>query len=108
MADQIQRDLSRLIRFEVDAPDVAWVTIQSVELSPDFSYARIYFTLLAGDPQAMQAVLNQAAGRLRRLLSRQMHTYRTPVLSFLFDVTVQRAAEMMRLIDQANATRAED
>lgn len=41
IADQIQRDLSELIR-EVKDPRIGMVTFQSVELTPDYAHAKVY------------------------------------------------------------------
>jgi len=108
IADQIQRDLSEMIRHEVSHPQINWVTLQSVELTADHAHAKIYFTMLIGEPEQMQQVLNEAAGRLRSLLFKRLHIRVVPILHFVFDTTLEKAAEMSRLIDQANATRAED
>ena len=53
IADQIQRDLSDLIR-EVKDPRIGIVTFQSVELTPDYAHAKVYFTTLTGDAQATE------------------------------------------------------
>ncbi|MDR5750911.1 MULTISPECIES: 30S ribosome-binding factor RbfA [Caballeronia] len=107
IADQIQRDLSELMR-EVKDPRVGMVTIQSVELTPDYAHAKVYFTTLTGDPQQTQDGLNHAAGHLHNLLFKRLHIHTVPTLHFHYDQTIERAVEMSKLIDEANATRAKD
>ena len=72
IADQIQRDLSDLIRLEVKDPRVGLVTITAVEVTRDLSHAKVYVTSLAAGPQtgADQAALQHAAGFLRSQLAR--------------------------------------
>jgi ribosome-binding factor A len=108
IADQIQRDLSELIMREVKDPRIGLVTVQSVELTPDYAHAKVYFTTLSGDPDATQAALNHAAGHLHNLLFKRLHIHTVPTLHFHYDKTIEKAVEMSRLIDQANATRAKD
>ena len=48
VADQIQRDLSELIRSLKD-PRIGMVTINSVDVTPDYAHAKVYFSLLVGD-----------------------------------------------------------
>jgi ribosome-binding factor A len=108
IADQIQRDLSELIRREVKDPRIGIVTIQRVELTADYAHAKVYFTTLAGDAQTTQAALNHAAGHLRNLLFKRLHIHTVPTLHFHFDETIEQALEMSRLIEQANASRAKD
>ena len=46
LADQIQRDLSVLIREEIKDPRIRMVTISGVKVSPDMGYADVYVTVL--------------------------------------------------------------
>lgn len=108
IADQIQRDLSELIAREVKDPRIGLVTLQSVELTPDYAHAKIFFTTLTGDSLETQAALNHAAGHLHNLLFKRLSIHTVPALHFVFDQTVERAVEMSRLIDEANSTRAKD
>ena len=108
IADQIQRDLSELIAREVKDPRIGLVTIQSVELTPDYAHAKVFFTTLTGDPEDTQAALNHAAGHLHNLLFKRLRIHTVPALHFVFDRTIERAVAMSRLIDEANATRARD
>ena len=73
VADQIQRDLTELIARELKDPRVGMVTIQSVEVTPDYAHAKVYFSLLQGDPVACATGLNQAAGFLRNGLFKRLH-----------------------------------
>ena len=107
IADQIQRDLSELMR-EVKDPRVGMVTIQSVELTPDYAHAKVFFSLLVGDPVETTEALNQAAGFLRNGLFKRLHIHTVPTLHFQFDRTTERAADMNALIAQAVASRSKD
>ncbi|WP_017232311.1 30S ribosome-binding factor RbfA [Pandoraea sp. B-6] len=106
--DQIQRDLSELIQREVKDPRIGLVTLQSVEVTPDYAHAKVFFTTLTGEPKATGEALNEAAGYLRNLLFKRLHIHTVPTLHFHFDQSIERAIEMSRLIDTANATRARD
>ena len=108
VADQIQRDLAELIARELKDPRVGLVTLQSVEVTPDYAHAKVYFSLLAGDPEASAEGLNAAAGFLRSALFKRLHIHTVPTLHFVFDRTTERAADMNALIAQAVATRAKD
>jgi ribosome-binding factor A len=107
VADQIQRDVALLIR-ELKDPRIGMVTINSVEVSPDYAHAKVYFSLLVGDPEACAAALNEAAGWLRNGLFKKLAIHTVPTLHFHFDRTTERAADLSALIARANATRALD
>lgn len=107
IADQIQRDVSELIR-DLKDPRIGMVTIHAVEVSPDYAHAKVFFSLLVGNPEECQAGLNEAAGFLRNGLFKRLQIHTVPTLHFVFDRTTERAAELSLLITQANATRAKD
>ena len=108
IADQIQRDLSELIARELRDPRVGLVTITSVEITPDYAHAKIYFTVLGSEAKTASEGLNHAAGMLRNHLFKRLHIHTVPTLHFLHDNSVERGVDMSRLIDEANATRAKD
>lgn len=107
VADQIQRDVAELIR-DLKDPRVGMVTINSVEITPDYAHAQVYFSVLVGDAQDCQAGLNEAAGFIRNGLFKRLQIHTVPTLHFHFDRTTERAADLSALINQANATRARD
>ena len=107
IADQIQRDLAELIR-ELKDPRIGMVTLHAVEVSADYAHAKVYFSLLVGDPAECEAALNEAAGYLRNGLFKRLQIHTVPTLHFRFDRTTERAADMNALIARANATRALD
>jgi ribosome-binding factor A len=108
VADQIQRDLTELIARELKDPRVGLVTVNAVEVTPDYAHAKVFFSLLTGDPQAAEAGLNQAAGFLRNALFKRLHIHTVPTLHFHFDRTTERAADMNALIAKAVASRSKD
>ena len=111
VADQIQKDLSELIAFELKDPRVGMVTLSEVQLTPDYAHAKVYFTLLKDDPESVKntlAGLQKASGFLRNLLGKRLHIHTLPQLHFVHDTSTSRGLEMSALIDQANATRAAD
>ena len=107
VADQIQRDLAELIR-ELKDPRVGMITINAVEVTPDYAHAKVGFSLLIGDPVESETALNEAAGFLRNGLFKRLAIHTVPTLHFKFDPTTERAAELNAMIREANATRAKD
>ncbi len=108
VADQIQRDLTELIARELKDPRVGMVTIQAVEVTPDYAHAKVFFSLLVGDPVECTEGLNQAAGFLRAGLFKRLHIHTVPTLHFVFDRTTEKAADMNALIARAVSSRAKD
>jgi ribosome-binding factor A len=107
IADQIQRDLAALIR-ELKDPRIGMVTLNAVEVTPDYAHAKVYFSLLVGHDEACTTALNEAAGYLRNGLFKRLTIHTVPTLHFVYDRTTERAADISALIAKANATRAKD
>jgi ribosome-binding factor A len=102
LGDVIQRELSDLLARELRDPRVGMVTITSVDVSPDLTHAKIFFTLL--DKQKLEetlAGLKRSAGFLRSQLAKRIKLYTTPELRFSYDESVERGDRLSRLIDSA-------
>jgi len=108
IAEQVQRELSDIIRRELKDPRVGMITIVDVEVSTDQSHARVYFTSL-GDQAGIDdatAGLQHAAGFLRSQLAHRMKLRIVPQLQFKYDESVERGMRISQLIDAAIAQDA--
>jgi ribosome-binding factor A len=106
VADQIQRELATLIQFELKDPRIGMVTITGVEVSREFEYAKVYFTVL-GDNTVREATvkgLTHAAGFLRRELAHRLKLRITPELQFVYDQSIDNAMRISELISTAVAS----
>ena len=108
VADQIQRDLSELIARELKDPRVGMVTLNAVEVTPDYAHAKVFFSIITGKPEEATAGLNAAAGFLRNGLFKRLQIHTVPTLHFIFDRTTERASDMNALISKAVASRSKD
>lgn len=104
VAEQVRRDLADLIRTELKDPRVGMISLTSVELTPDYAHAKVFFTTLNAEhlPEIEQG-LKRAAGFLRRELGRRIHIHTLPELHFVYDSSLEYGASMTALIQQANA-----
>jgi ribosome-binding factor A len=108
VAEFLQRELSQLIQLEIKDPRLPqFVTISSVNVSADLNYAKVYFTLLAGDKHQTTIILNNAASYLRSLLAKVMKMYTVPQLSFVYDESLEYGRHLSKLIDEANPNDGE-
>jgi ribosome-binding factor A len=103
---EIQRVLAALLARTVKDPRVGNVTITAVSVSPDMRSARVFFTPFAGQapPEQVRSALGHAAGFLRGELGRRLALRRAPRLEFVFDDSIEGAAQLTRLIDRAVAS----
>ena len=109
IGDQIQRELSQLIRLEIKDPRLSsLVTITAVDVSRDGSHAKVFTTVMGAQPgdgdetiaQSLK-VLNDASGFLRMQLGKAMKLRSVPHLRFQYDESVARGAQLSALIERA-------
>ena len=106
LGDLIQRDLSELIRLELRDPRVGMLTITSVDVSPDMSHAKVFFTMLDKDKlEDTLHGLKRSAGFLRSQLAKRIKMYTTPELRFEYDESVERGDRLSRLIDSTKTRK---
>lgn len=106
IADQMQRELARLIAYELKDPRLGMVTITAVEVSRELDHAKVFVTVMRADAEsAAQAikVLNNAAGFLRKALSAVIRLRTIPQLHFVYDESIERGARLSALIEEAVA-----
>jgi len=103
VAELIQRRLAQLIQQELKDPRLpSWVTISAVDVSADFSYARVYFTALQADPEKVLMVLNSASAFLRAQLAKTLTIRIVPQLQFVHDESLEYGRHLQSLINKAN------
>jgi ribosome-binding factor A len=100
---QLQRELSDLIRDEVEVEGLGMVTIQEVRVVRDFSHAKVYYTTMGNRLSLKECTgaLNQAAGHLRWMLGRQLKLRTVPKLFFIYDESIEKGEHLDALIEQA-------
>ena len=106
VADLIQRELSDLLHREVRDPRVGMVTLTAVDVSPDLSHAKVFFTILEKEKQSeTTGALQRAAGFLRSQLAHRIKLYATPELRFVYDESIERGDHLSQLIDSVRPKR---
>lgn len=109
LEDQIQFLLSTLIQRELRDPELGFLTLTAVRLSPDRGLAKIYFTVLGDEDQLGRSrkALGRAAGFLRTQLSQRLKLRRVPELRFMPDATLEEGNRLEALFDKIHAEEAE-
>lgn len=96
----IQRELADLIRDLKGAPR-GLVTVQEVRVSRDLAHAKVFFTVLSGDPEETRDRLRRAAGHLRHELGHRLRLRSVPELQFAYDTSIEEGERLDSLIKAA-------
>jgi len=96
----LKREVSSILHTQFQGESVA-ITITDVNVSPDHSKARVYFTTIGDEREQHRAngFLNRFRGRIRHELTRRIVLKRMPALEFVYDHSVERGAQINELID---------
>ena len=110
LAAQIQKELSAIVRTEMNDPRVAFVTVTQVQVSPDFKYARVYLAVLGDKKKQKLAVmaLKHGKGFMQKELGQRLRLREVPELSFHADQAIDKAFRMDKLFKQAAAGRKDE
>jgi len=105
VSEQIRRELAELIRTELKDPRVGMISITDVEVTADYAHAKVFFSTLAGSENLTEVMtgLQKASGFLRRELGKRISIHMTPQLHFVFDQSLERGADLSKLIQEAVA-----
>jgi ribosome-binding factor A len=108
LAESIQRKLAQIIQQEIRDPRLGFVTLSGVDVARDLSHAKVYFTLLSGDSQQAELVLNTASRYLRTALGRTLEARVVPQLHFVYDGSVEYGRRMSQLIKDSDPSRSNE
>jgi ribosome-binding factor A len=102
VGEEIKKVLSeRLIRGVRD-PLPGFVTISRVEVTSDFSHAKVFVSVIGTDKDKEGAieVLQQSRGMLRSEVGKKIRLRQTPDLVFQLDETGEKAAQVWKILDE--------
>ncbi|HWS42662.1 MAG TPA: 30S ribosome-binding factor RbfA [Pseudoflavonifractor sp.] len=99
--EEIQRELSNMIRTVKDPRVHGLVSITAVETTPDLRYAKVFVSVLdKSDVNEVVKGLKSAGGYLRRELGGALSLRYTPELIFERDDSIDKGAHILELIEK--------
>ena len=104
--EEIQRELSTLIRSVKDPRVTGMISVTAVDTTPDLKYAKIYISVLdKSDCTQVLKGLKSASGWLRRELGRALQLRSTPELTFVRDDSIDQGAHILDLLRDPNVVK---
>jgi len=101
--NEVQRELSNILRGEVKDPRIAPMTsVVAVEVAPDLKTCKAYISVL-GDQKAQEDTikgLQSAEGYIRRELARTLNMRNTPEIRFVIDQSIEYGVNMTGKINE--------
>jgi ribosome-binding factor A len=107
----IQQEISQLLLEQVNDPRLnSLISITRVLTSPDLRHTKVFVSTI-GDNVDKEEILKgftAASGFLRGQLATRLQLKHMPELSFHFDDSIERAAKILKLIDEVSLKDTED
>ena len=107
--EEIQKELSALIRTVKDPRVQGLISITRVDTTADLKYAKVYVSVLdKQDADQVVKGLKSAAGYLRRELGHALTLRATPELTFIRDDSIDHGAHILSILRDPNAVKPEN
>lgn len=103
VSELIQQELAEILQREASHLGLNLIaTVTGVTVSPDFSHAKIFISVLEDD-KVTEVIkkLNEASKDLRFVLAQRIKLRIVPNLKFFYDDSTHRGVHISSLIDQA-------
>lgn len=109
LAERIKVLVAEALERAVKDPDLGFVTITDVRVTPDLQNASIYFTVYGTPDEKKQSaeIIEKNRGLIRREVGRGLSIRLTPTIEFIPDEVPEIAAHLNDLLAEAKARDAE-
>lgn len=110
--DEMKKELAVILR-DIKDPRVAnnFVSVTSVDVTPDLKFAKIYFSAITGDKKEIKKGLVSASGFVRKRLAETLNLRITPELTFEPDDSIEYGSHinsLLKKIERESSKSSED
>lgn len=109
MQREILRELSRILREELNDPRLGMITLTRVKLTPDLKHATVFASAIGGETEwrRSHAAIRHAIGFIQQALARHMETRYVPEVAFVYDRSIEKSVRVHALLDRLAKERAQ-
>jgi ribosome-binding factor A len=105
--EAIKEIIGTALSRDLKDPRIGFVTLTGVETATDFSHAKVFVSVYGKQTEKDSTLEGLQAARpfLQRLISDELKLRRTPMLHFVYDVTIDRGMQMQAMLKSAGADK---
>ncbi len=87
---------------ELSDPRIGFVTVTSVQTSPDLRTAKVYVSVLGSEEEreATLSGLRSSRGVIQAKIAAETRMKRTPTVAFHYDETIEQGVRISRLLEE--------
>ncbi len=98
--NEMMEEINIILQREIDDKSISFVTVTSVKVSSDLSYAKVYFICLDDKlKKNMLEKLNKARGFIRSELCKRVDIRKMPELNFVYDESIGYGERIDHIIE---------
>lgn len=104
VGEQIKKELSLILQTSFKDPRLGFITVTGVDVTNDFSQAKVYLSVLGNEEQKEDTLkaLAKGNGFLRTELGRRIRLRHVPELLFKFDSSVEYGSRIDQILQDIN------
>lgn len=106
VASVLVREISNIVAHQIKDPRLGFITITSVDLSPDLKNAIVYFSCLDNKQRSLKT-LNRAKGFIRSTLANRIRMRTVPEIEFEIDNSYEHGRKIDELIEKISSDNKE-
>lgn len=103
VADLLKKEISAAVQNNIRDPRIGFITVTSVDISPDLHNARVYVQVM-GDEKARKSTmigLGRAASSIRSMIAPKIHLRYLPNLDFRYDDSLDAYEHIDEILKEA-------
>ena len=107
--NEVLREVIGAAIAELSDPRIGFVTVTSVETSPDLRAAKVFVSVLGSESEREETMvgLRSSHGVIQSKIAAETRMKRTPTLSFRYDETVEQGMRISQLLEDDPVPREE-
>jgi len=102
VTEAIRKEVSSIIHDHIRDPRLGFVTITRVEVAPDMSFAKIFFSVLGNEDaqKKTKVALDSALGFIRKLLAERINLRFAPDIIFREDNSTEYSVRIEEILNE--------
>jgi ribosome-binding factor A len=99
--NEVLREVIGAASAELSDPRIGFVTVTSVETSPDLRAAKVFVSVLGSEEERADTItgLRSSHGVIQSKIAAETRMKRTPTLTFHYDETVEQGMRISQLLE---------
>ena len=100
LEEAFKEEISDIVQKGLKDPRIGFITVTSVDISPDLRYAKVYLSILGKEAEKKDSLdgLESARGYIRQELGKRVRLKFTPELSFKIDTSIDEGFRISKII----------